>query len=215
VYWGLFARRLANDLPEALRPPTDLRNGRATIASDKWLNSKIAQGEVAIVKGWAEQVTSEGVIVNGVLIPADIIVLATGFQPTTFGLAEENEIFWLYRGVLDPWICNFAVVGYGKVVYTQLNISLQAAWLCDLLRGTVTLPAISTMQEEVQAHRAALQAAYGENAHQFAYIWNEIRYYDQLLSDMHIQTHRKGTLFADLVEQPNPLDYKLVLTHRV
>jgi hypothetical protein len=116
---------------------------------------------------------------------------------------------------LDPKIRNFAVIGYGNLTYTQLKSSLQATWLCDVLRGAVKLPPLEAMKTEVEQYEAAIRAAYGEKACKLAYVWNENRYYDALLKDMHLQTRRKRTLYEDLLSGTDPLDYKLVLTHRV
>lgn len=142
-------------------------------------------------------------------------MFATGFQVTTLELAEKDELFWLYRGVLDPHIRNFAVIGYGNLVYSQLKFSLQAAWLCGILRCTVALPSTETMMTEVKGYETALRRAYGSKVWYYAYTWSEFRYYDRLLADMHLQTCRRSTVYEDLLGQPDPQDYKLVLTHRV
>jgi len=214
-YWGCIAYRLAKDLPTCLKPTTDLRTPRAIIGRDEALITHIAKGEVAIVKGPISHITPHGLMVNSVLIPADVIIFATGFQCVSFGLAGKEQTFWLYRGVVDPKIRNFAVIGYGNLTFTQVKSSLQAAWLCDVLRGAVQLPPLDAMKAEVEAYEAAIRAAYGEKACKLAYVWNEIRYYDALLRDMQVQTRRKGTWYEDLMGMPDPLDYKLVLTHRV
>lgn len=96
-----------------------------------------------------------------------------------------------------------------------MRCSLQAAWLCDVLRGAVILPDTSSMIAEIEQIKSVLQGKYGKNACNFAYVINEMRYYDALLRDMQIQTRRKATLWEDMVGLPDPQDYKLVLTHRV
>ena len=180
------------------------------------LIGRVQKGEVAIVQGAIEEVTAEGIRVSNLFIPADILVLSTGFQPTTFGLAGKDEAFWLYQGIIDPKIRNFAVIGYGNVACTVLKVNLQAAWLCDLLRGSVSLPSPATMQAQVQAYEAAMRAAYGqERPYAYAYARSEYSYYDSLLTDMHVQTRRTTTVLEDLIGIPDPLAYKLVLTHRV
>lgn len=215
LYWGGIAFRLTEDLPNCLKPNSDLRIPRAIIGRDEALVSRIAKGEVAIVKGPISHITPQGLIVNSVLIPADVIVFATGFQCITFGLAKKEQTFWLYRGILDPKVSNFAVIGYGNLTFTQLKSSLQASWLCDVLRGAVQLPSLETMKAEVQAYEAVIREAYGAKACKLAYIWNEVRYYDALLRDMQVQIRRKRTLYEDLLGMSDPLDYKLILTHRV
>ena len=69
-----------------------------------------------------------------------------------------------------------------------------------MLRGAVSLPSLSAMQSE---------------AHLITYAWSELDYYDKLLRDMHVQTRRKPTLYRDLMQPTNPLEYKSVIIHRV
>jgi len=217
IYWGIICRETAADLPDFLKPTNDYRTQRNRVvnARDSKLFPRLAKKEVTVVTGSIEQITPQGPVVNGTLIPADVLVFATGFQPTSLGLAGKEETFWLYRGVLDPRIRNFAVIGYGNIIYNQVKFSLQAAWLCDVLRGAVALPSTEAMQTEVQDFEAALRQAYGKDAPHYAYAWSEFRYFDKLLGDMHVQARRKKSLYEDLVGLPDPLDYKLVLTHRV
>ena len=218
VYWELLAEEVAKDLPDSLKPTSDIRvrKNRGTDIRDMELIGRVQKGEVAIVQGAIEEVTAEGIRVSNLFIPADILVLSTGFQPTTFGLAGKDEAFWLYQGIIDPKIRNFAVIGYGNVACTVLKVNLQAAWLCDLLRGSVSLPSPATMQAQVQAYEAAMRAAYGqERPYAYAYARSEYSYYDSLLTDMHVQTRRTTTVLEDLIGIPDPLAYKLVLTHRV
>jgi hypothetical protein len=117
--------------------------------------------------------------------------------------------------VLDPHIRNLAFIGYGNFNFNQLKFSLQTAWLCDMLRGGISLPSTEAMKAETQDYQAAMREAYGPEAHRYAYAWSEFRYYDKLLSDMKVQSRRKSTIYEDLMAAPDPLDYKLVITHRV
>ena len=217
LYWGIICRETAADLPEDLKPTIDYRDqrNRFVIARDMTLFSRIAKHEVTVITGNIEKATPQGFIVSNTLIPADVVVFATGFQPTSLGLAEKEDIFWLYRGILDPRIRNFALIGYGTVVYSQLKFSLQAAWLCDVLRGAVALPSADKMQAEVKSYEANVREARGKDASKYAYAWSEFRYYDKLLEDMRVQTRRKKCIYEDYVGLPDPLDYKLVLKHRV
>ena len=215
LYYGLIEHALVRDIPEIIRPKSSLMAARVIIGRDEVLFARISKGEVGIVKGTISHITPQGLVVSDSLIPADILVFATGFKPVSFGLTGENDAFWLYRGVINPNIRNFAVIGYGNGTYTHVRCSLQAAWLCDVLRGAVILPDTSSMIAEIEQIKSVLQGKYGKNACNFAYVINEMRYYDALLRDMQIQTRRKATLWEDMVGLPDPQDYKLVLTHRV
>jgi cation diffusion facilitator CzcD-associated flavoprotein CzcO len=217
IYWRMIADTLLADSPDSMKPKTDLRRekNKGTDIRDPELVNRVRKGEVAVVTGTIEQLTPQGALVNGSLIPADVIVFATGFKSTTFGLAGQEEAFWLYRGVLDPHIRNLAFIGYGNFNFNQLKFSLQTAWLCDMLRGGISLPSTEAMKAETQDYQAAMREAYGPEAHRYAYAWSEFRYYDKLLSDMKVQSRRKSTIYEDLMAAPDPLDYKLVITHRV
>ena len=214
IYFDLLCNHLKADMPDHIQPTIDVRR-QGLIARDPELFKKLADRQIEIVQGRIEKVTSEGVVVKGRLIPADVIVFATGFKQTTLGLGDDTDTFWLYRGVIDPKLRNCAILGYGNMAFSLLKSSLQAAWLCDVLRGTVVLPSIETMKRETEDLKSATIKVFGDKAPCKAYAWNEFKYYDKLLSDMHLQTRRKPTLYQDLVSMPDPLDYKLVLTHRV
>ena len=217
AYWGILCKYFAEGLPDFMQPTTDLRKqrNRVIIARDLELFKKISTGEIGLITGEIEKMTKEGIVTNGKEVPAEVVVFATGFRRTTLGLTGHEDVFWLYRGVVDPRIRNFAVVGYGNFVFNQLKFNLQAAWLCDVLRGAVSLPSIAVMKNEVQSFKAAMTEAFGPEASHNAYAWGEMKYYDALLRDMHMQTRRKRTLYEDLMTLPDPLDYKSVLTHRV
>ena len=215
LYYGTLCKEMRAGLPDSLMPETDLRTQRNNIiiARDQEVVSKVVSGQIQIVNGEVDRVVPEGIVVAGKTIPADLLVFATGFEKNTLSLTERD--MWLYRGVLLPAVRNFAAIGYGSFVFNQLKHNLQAVWLAEVFRGTVRLPSIEDMKGEVAARKGVVEKVYSEYPASAPYAWSELTYYDSLLRDMGLQTRRKTSVFSDLLDMPDPTDYKSVVTHRL
>lgn len=86
----------------------------------------IKAGDIEVVRGSAEYVTEKGVVVNGKLIEADLLVFATGFDRNYFGFRPETDGLWMYRNTILPQTKNFAIVGITNTYCNPLYTNIQA-----------------------------------------------------------------------------------------
>jgi dimethylaniline monooxygenase (N-oxide forming) len=100
-------------------------------------------------------------------VPADTIVLATGYEfglkPLDAGiasmLAPQEDGVYLYKHIVSPDVPGVAFVGAAITFTAPLTFSIQAAWLGELLLGHFALPSADAMRENIH-RRQAVQAGW-------------------------------------------------------
>jgi dimethylaniline monooxygenase (N-oxide forming) len=158
-------------------------------------------------------VTPDGIVSGDQLLPADVLVFATGYEKDFLGLKEEEDGVWLYRSILVPGLTNFATIGFAQSIVTLLACNMQATWLAEVLRGSVHLPSHEVMQKDVDTRKRYQKKVYANAESNYA--WIDQHLIGLLLADMKIQERRADTLLKHWFFPLNPTDYKLVVTHRV
>jgi thioredoxin reductase len=157
-------------------------------------------------------VKANGIDTETGFIPADLIVLATGYRPQTFMLPAEQDGMWLYRSIVYPGVANLAVVGLTNTPYHGLVTNLQAVWLAEALRGRVLLPSVVDMKQDCITRR---DHARKQGGPLLSYSWSSQHLLAQLLKDMAIRTNRRESVWDDWTKVLLAEDYESVLTHRV
>jgi cation diffusion facilitator CzcD-associated flavoprotein CzcO len=104
---------------------------------------------------------------DGSLLPADLVVCATGFtQGVPFlpenvqqQLLDERGNFLLYRQILPTDIPGLYFNGYNSSFFCPLNAEIAALWIAADLAGAVRLPGPETMHRAVADQLAFMDRA--------------------------------------------------------
>jgi dimethylaniline monooxygenase (N-oxide forming) len=214
-YWKFIETRLEKGVPGDLLPAAELKKEKHFRggARDDAVFNLVAQGAVKIHRGSVDGFYPDGVVVKGRRIPADVVVLATGFERELFGFKADNDGLWMYRNTIIPGVKNFAVVGIINTYCNPLYTNMQAVWLSEVLRGRVRLPGDFAMSEDVIRRRNYTRGVInGEGTISFS--WFPIPQIDQFLRDMGLPTTRKKNLLDYWFDPIKPEDYSEVITHR-
>jgi cation diffusion facilitator CzcD-associated flavoprotein CzcO len=104
---------------------------------------------------------------DGTLLPADLIICATGFvQGVPFLSAElqqrlldERGNFQLYRQIHPVDVAQLSFAGYNSSFFSPLSAEMAAVWIAALLGGALTLPPADELRAAVTAQLAFLDSA--------------------------------------------------------
>ncbi len=145
----LLRRRLADRLPEGypvdthFNPRYDPWDQRVCVAPDGDLLDVLADGSAEVVTATIEGFEPSGVrLAGGSVLPADVVVTATGLRLEVGGGAEvlvdgsrvDLAGTHVYKGCMLSGVPNLALsVGYTNASWT-LRADLTARWVCHLLR---------------------------------------------------------------------------------
>ncbi len=145
----MLRRRAVGRLPEGypvdthFAPRYDPWDQRLCVASDGDLFDVIADGRAEVVTDTIERFERDGIRTSsGELLPADLVVTATGLRMELGGGAEvvvDGEVVdasraHVYKGLMLSDVPNLALaVGYTNASWT-LRADLSARWFCSLVR---------------------------------------------------------------------------------
>ena len=145
----MLRRRAVGRLPEGypvdthFSPRYDPWDQRLCVASDGDLFDVIADGRAEVVTDTIERFERDGIRTSsGELLPADLVVTATGLRMELGGGAEvvvDGEVVdastaHVYKGLMLSDVPNLALaVGYTNASWT-LRADLSARWFCSLVR---------------------------------------------------------------------------------
>ncbi|GAB3845114.1 flavin-containing monooxygenase [Dactylosporangium cerinum] len=104
---------------------------------------------------------------DGTVLPADLVVCATGFrQGVPFleadvqrHLFDERTNFLLYRQILPLGVDGLYFNGYNSSFFSPLNAEMAAVWITAHLAGAVPLPDPGAMRRQVEAQLAFMDVA--------------------------------------------------------
>lgn len=144
----------------------------------------------------------EAVLDDGTVLPADLIVAATGFeQSVPFldatrdpSLAVRNAAgeFELFRNVLPHEAPNLTFAGYNTSLVSTLSAEVGAIWIAAHLAGALTLPSLAARRAEVRADLAARAARmHGKHASGTVVLPRSLGHIDRLLRDLHAVLPRR------------------------
>ncbi|HEX6347392.1 NAD(P)/FAD-dependent oxidoreductase [Umezawaea sp.] len=130
--------------------------GRITVRRDRTVTRLLARDG----KPFAE-------LSDGVQLPADLVVCATGFTQGVPFLAEdvrrelfdERGNFMLYRQILPLGVPGLYFNGYNSSFFSPLNAEMAAVWIAADIAGAVPLPEAGAMRGAVVEQLAFMDAA--------------------------------------------------------
>lgn len=178
---------------------------------------------VAEVRGGADG--PEAVLDDGAVLPADLIVAATGFEqslpfldaaqdaaPTLRNAAGEFELF---RNVLPHEAPNLTFAGYNTSLVSSLSAEVGAIWIAAHLAGALRLPSPAERRAQVQADLAARSARMrGKTASGTVVLPRSLGNIDRLLGDLHAVLPRR-TRMAQWGRRSYSADFRQTLASAV
>ncbi|WP_338763346.1 NAD(P)-binding domain-containing protein [Nocardia vulneris] len=130
---------------------------------------------------------------DGAIVPADIVVSATGFQQrvpflTPYvqrRLTDEHGNFRLHRQILPLDVPNLSFAGYNSSSISTVSAEATAHWTAALLAGELHLPDREVLSEQIDARLNWLaEQTNGHHAHGTVVTPFSIRDIDELLRDL-------------------------------
>jgi cation diffusion facilitator CzcD-associated flavoprotein CzcO len=165
--------------------------------------SALADGKATAVRGSIKQFRPDGIeLVDGTYMDADVVVFATGWQQNASYLSDHlrreiapGERFRLYRHILPPTVQNLGFVGYASSFACQLTSEIGAHWLSEHFLGSLPLPSVEDMNQEID-HVHAWADIHLANRGAEGFVGPHISHYvDELMRDMRLERKRPGSYF--------------------
>ena len=209
---GLLRRRF--------RPPHSLRDsiGLATGAAFADNLRALRNGRIGLSKGDIARLSPQGLVLDsGQIVPSEVVVLATGFEPDLALLSPDDRSkimtssgdYRLYRHMVNPHLPDLTFNGYNGTTAVPLTSEVGAHWIARWLDGRIARPDARTMNERIDEElawrRARFRASdrFGHFAAPFTF-----GYFDAMLADMNLPPADSGrSAFARFNAMLNPKDY--------
>lgn len=148
-------------LPE---PDHDVLEAHPTVSDD--LLTRLGHGDIDVRPNIARFEGRTVHFVDGTATEADVVVYCTGYK-VSFPFLDESVVaptdnrVALYRRVVDPGHPGLYFIGLVQPLGAVMPIAeAQSHWVADLLEGTVTLPPVRDMREEIAAYDQAVRRRY-------------------------------------------------------
>jgi dimethylaniline monooxygenase (N-oxide forming) len=212
---GLLSRRMRPPLP--LRPSIGLATGFGSADHFR----AVRDGRIAPVKGAINALSAEGVTLeSGERIPAQLLILATGFKQELSILSDEDRAkvvtprgdYRLYRNIVAPDLPNLSFNGYNGTTAVPVTSEIAAHWIARWLGGRITLPDVHVMNAAIDDD-LAFRRAYMRGSEHFGHFSAPFSYSyrDALLADMGLPPadakHPAWSRFNAIL---NPRDYAIL-----
>ncbi|KAG8057662.1 hypothetical protein GUJ93_ZPchr0002g23956 [Zizania palustris] len=166
-------------------------------------------------------VLDDGAGAGGERVPADLVILATGFRGDQklrdmFVSPRMKEIVAgspdttvpLYRECVHPRIPQMAVVGYAENLINIHACEMMAKWVARLVDGAFRLPSVRRMEESVAEWGRYMRRSSGpEHFRRSCLGAVNIWYNDQLCRDMGCDPRRKKGALAEWFQPYGAVDY--------
>ena len=136
---------------------------------------------------------------DGTVLPADLIVCATGFKqgvPFLSGfddkLLDERGNFLLYRQILPLGVEGLYFNGYNSSFFSPLNAEMAAVWIAAHLAGAVPLPGPDEMRTRVEKQIAFMdEATDRHHSHGTKIIPFSMKNVDEVLDDLDLNISKR------------------------
>lgn len=176
----------------------DIATGSASLTTDGFFE-RIHSGTIGIAANTTiDRLTvtagrREAHLSNGQVVPADLIVCATGFRQTVpfFSaniqkrLIDGDGNFELYRAVLPHDVPALSFCGYNNSFFAPLSSEMAALWTASYLAGLHHVPQVQTRRDQVASRIQWMEQRTGGNhAKGTSRVPFSLRNIDDLTSDM-------------------------------
>ncbi|MTD53013.1 flavin-containing monooxygenase [Amycolatopsis pithecellobii] len=155
-------------------------------------------------------------LADGTVLPADLVVCATGFtqgvpflpEPVQERLFDERGNFLLYRQIQPIGVPGLYFNGYNSSLFSPLNAEIAALWIAADLGGALNLPDETTRREDVVAQLAFMDTATDKHHSRGTKIIPfSIHNVDEVLGDIGVQIGR-FTRFTHWLNPVAPSAYR-------
>jgi hypothetical protein len=158
-------------MPRKMRPKVPINNdffATSTFLTTPEYRGFVRSGKIEYRVAAVERLGPGGVTVRArdggaeTELPADILILATGFEANTSpldpaiarALHPQDDGIWLYHHILPPDVPGLAFVGSAHTFMNPLTFTVQAAWLAETLLGHITPPDADAMRAAIRNWQA-------------------------------------------------------------
>ncbi|WP_328603428.1 NAD(P)/FAD-dependent oxidoreductase [Amycolatopsis sp. NBC_00345] len=155
-------------------------------------------------------------LADGTVLPADLVVCATGFtQGVPFlddavqrRLFDERGNFMLYRQIQPVGVPGLYFNGYNSSFFSPLNAEMAALWIAADLAGALALPGAEARRADVVGQLAFLDEATGaHHCRGTKIIPFSMHNVDEVLGDLGLQVSRR-TRAAHWLNPVSPAAYR-------
>ena len=122
--------------------------------------SMLANQKFDLQKGSILQLKENSVVLKtGEEIPADLIILATGFRTSKIveDIVGPNEDHYHYRNTIKPGVKNAMVLGQYINIFLPLVVNMNAIWISEVLSGNVKLPDNEQMLKNIEQRKTFME----------------------------------------------------------
>ncbi len=199
----------------------DIARSTVSLATEGFFEG-VADGSISVhrdtlIGGFVEQHgRPHAELGNGRIIPADIVLAATGWiqdlpflpQDVRDRLMDVNGDYLLYRQIHPLYVPDLSFAGYNSSFFSPLSAEMSAVWIASLLGGNHTLPSTAQMHEQVRERlewmreRTGGMHARGTNIIPFS-----MHNIDEVLSDLGVNV-RRATRAKQWLLPVDPSDYR-------
>lgn len=143
------------------------------------------------------------ILSDGSIVPADVVVCATGFlQRTPFlpdhlhrRLTDTDGNFMLYRQILPLDVPRLFFVGYGSSLLSPISAEAAAMWVVHYLAGIAELPSLEERRAFTEQRlRWMIERTQGKQARGTNIIPFQLRLIDEILDEVGINIGRWAKL---------------------
>ncbi len=133
------------------------------------------------------------VLSDGRVMPADLVLAATGFRQVVPFLSEEvtsrlldpNGDYLLYRQILPIGVPDLTFNGYNSSLFSPLSAEMSAAWIGSHLARAHRVPSSEGQRQHVSERLAWMkQRSHGKHAHGTNIIPFSLHNIDEVLGDL-------------------------------
>jgi cation diffusion facilitator CzcD-associated flavoprotein CzcO len=202
-------------MPPVFRPDVSLPAGFENTGVGEEFYRALRQGKLGARRASVSRFTETGLeLSTGERLEADLVVFATGWRqgvgflsPSLRDLVQRDGRFQLYRLIVPPRLPRIGFIGYASSIACQFTSEVAAHWLSECFQGSLKLPSVGEMEEEIRrVHRWLSEAL--PRRDQGYFIGPHIGHYaDELLADMGVATRRAPNLVGEYMAPFRPARY--------
>lgn len=165
----------------------------------------------------ADEHGRRAVLADGTVVPADLVVAATGFdqdlgflsETAKAALVDEHGEMHLYLHTVPEHLPRIAFLGWANSFRSPIGAEIQAIWVTALLLGRLTVPTGRAHRTRMKTYRLSHDAAAARQVPQFS-SGASIMDIDQWLSEAGLRVPVR-TRLAELVRPLDPASYRGLL----
>ena len=178
----------------------------------------VVRRESEVTRLLADEGGTRAELSDGSVVPADLVVAATGWRQGVPFLSDELENrftddagnFELYRFILPHDVPGLAFCGYNSSIYSPLSAQLGALWIANYLMGKAVIPSLAQRRREVQERlRWMEERSDGKHARGTNLVPFSMHNVDESLADMGLHISRVQRAKEWLLPT-NPQNYRFV-----